>query len=154
MLTRRMFRCLVTLLAAAALQAQTTQGIITGRVLDSRTGGALSGAFVRYRNSHTGENGVAVADSLGRYSIPSLPPGPYAIRAEQREYQPREMQALELHVAARLEIDFSLRPLREALEPGNYNSALLPDEISILPVVGPDLEAGRSAPLEATAVQS
>src|SRR5260370_34830934 len=86
--------------------------------------------------------------------MPSLPPGTYVIRAESPDYQAREIQTLELNVAARLEIDFSLRPLREALQPGDYNSSLLPGGEAILPVIGPGLEAGRSAPVEVTEVQS
>jgi len=146
--------CFASLRAFCPIHAQTTQGIITGRVIDSRSGDALPRARVLYRNPLSNESGLALTDSQGRYSLSSLTPGQYVIRAELADYQAREIQTLDLYVAARLEIDFSLRPLREALEPGDYNSALLPDESAILPVIGPDLEGGRSAPLEATAVKS
>jgi len=123
-------------------------------VIDSRTGLPLAGARVRYRNYETGANGSAETDSRGYYSLPSLQPATYSIRAERQDYQARELQARDVYVGARLEINFTLRPLKEVLEPGDYNSALLPGDSAILPVLGPDLEAGRSAPLEATDVQS
>jgi hypothetical protein len=148
------FFCVASILPSGPIRAQTTQGIITGRVVDSRTGAPLPGAAVGYRAYRTSDSGGALTDSRGFYSLPPLAPGFYTIRAELREYQARELQTLELNVAARLEIDFSLRPLREVLEPGDYNSALLPDESAILPVIGPDLEGGRSAPLESAAVRS
>ena len=144
----------IVCVALSPSHAQTTQGIITGRVVDSRSGAPLPAARILYRNTQTSENGVAAADPSGLYSMPSLPPGTYIIRAESPDYQAREIQSLELNVAARLEIDFSLRPLREALQPGDYNSDLLPGAEAILPVIGPDLEAGRSAPVEVTEVQS
>lgn len=142
------------LLLAATLAAQSTQAIITGRIFDSRTGQPLPGARLLYFNQQTGETGVAVAGATGLFSLPSLAPGPYTLRAERPDYQPREWQSLDLGVAARLEVDFPLRPLREVLEPGEYNSVLLPEPREILPVIGPDLEAARPAPLDATSASS
>jgi hypothetical protein len=151
---RSLVCCAGLLLLACPAHAQSTEVIVTGRVVDSRTGLPLAGARVRYRNYETGAAGSTETDSRGFYSLPSLPPATYSFRAERQDYQARELQARDVYVGARLEINFTLRPLKEVLEPGDYNSALLPGDRAILPVLGPDLEAGRSAPLEATDVQS
>ena len=143
----------VLLLFIGLAQPQSTQVIIAGRVLNSRTGQPLA-AKVTYHNYQTGATGAAATDGRGFYSLPSLQPGTYSLRAECPDFQARELQARNIYVAARLEIDFTLRPLKEVLEAGDYNSALLPHDKVILPVLGPDLEAGRSAPLETTDVQS
>jgi hypothetical protein len=145
--------CLAAL-AVCPMAAQNTQVAITGRVVDSRTGLPLAGAHILYQNYETGVKGSTGTGDSGYYSLPSLPPGTYSLRAERKDYQARELQARELFVAATLEINFTLRPLQEVLQPGDYNSALLPDQSAILPVLGPDLEAGRAAPVEATNVQS
>ncbi len=109
---------------------------------------------MQYRNYETGVIAWADTDARGNYSIPSLAPGIYALRAEGPGYQAREIQQREVYVAARLELNFTLRPLNEVLEKSASGTALLPDQSAILPVLGPDLELGRSAPLEATEAES
>ena len=150
---RIIFYSCTCLSATEAAPPQSTEAIITGRVVDSRTGGPLA-AGVTYHNYETGVSGIARTDARGFYSLPSLTPGTYSLRADSPRYQAREAQALDVYVAARLEINFTLRPLEEVLEPGDYNSALLPHDDAILPALGPDLESGRSAPAETTDVQS
>ena len=75
---------------------------------------------------------------------------PYA--PKRRITSPEKSSKLEVTVSAFLEINFKLRPLSEALDPRGYSSAR--DQSPILPVLGPDLESGRSAPVQTTTVQS
>ena len=138
---------------ASPVLSQSTEVMITGRVI-SQNGTPIPNARVQYRNYETGVMAWADTDARGNYSIPSLAPGIYALRAEGPGYQAREIQQREVYVAARLELNFTLRPLNEVLEKSASGTALLPDQSAILPVLGPDLELGRSAPLEATEAES
>ena len=134
---------------AIQLDAQTTQSIISGRLLDSRTGRAIAAASVTYRSESTETPGVATTDSEGYYYLPLLSPGFYAIRAEGHGYQAQELEDLELAVAARLEIDFRLRPLSDVWESGQYRSVFLPGTETIVTFYGPDVDTSRSGSFEA-----
>src|ERR1700751_3535144 len=105
---------------------QTTQGLIAGRLVSSQTGAAIAGAQVTYANAATGASGAANSDSSGNFFLPMLSPGFYRLRAWAPEVQTREVQELELPVAARLELDFRLRPLSDVWEAGQYRSVFLP----------------------------
>ena len=151
----RQFLFLILLSSATFfLKAQSTEAVITGRVTNLRDGSPILSAHVRYRNYETGATGAASTDGQGNYSLPCTPPGIYTIRGEAPEFQAREIQALEIYVSARLELEFTLKPLGEVPVSGGYNNTTLADDDVILPVLGPDLERGRSAPLETTDVQS
>lgn len=122
--------------------AQTTQGLITGRVLDSRSGKGLPA-----RLALTGETGsatVAQANQSGDYAAFLLPPGRYRVRVDQAGFQPQEIQELDLRVGGRLDLSFLLRPLTDVWEQGMYRSALLPDREGVLTFFGPDMDMTRS----------
>ena len=51
------------------------------------------------------------------------------------------MQELELTVAARIELDFRLRPLNDVWEAGEYNSVFLPGTKTIVTFYGPDVDS-------------
>src|SRR5438270_4278382 len=93
----------VACFCAAALQAQTTQGTISGRVLDSITGRAVA-ANIEYSSGSA--TGAAPSDPQGYYNLPLLSPGIYRVRVAAAQYQSQEVQELELLVASRIEIDF------------------------------------------------
>src|SRR4051794_38310793 len=97
---------LVWFFVAIAL-TQSTQGLITGRVISSRNGVPLAGAEVTYSNLSTGVGSVAHANSDGVYYLPLLSPGTYKLRVEAKEFQAQELYDLVLPVAARLELDFA-----------------------------------------------
>src|SRR6185295_4393524 len=99
--------CIVLL--TPMLTAQTTQGLIAGRLVNSLTGGPVSGAVVSFWNAATGSSGAARSDASGNFFLPLLSPGFYRVRATADGYQAREVQELELPVAARLELNFPLR---------------------------------------------
>ena len=130
--------------------AQTTQGLIAGRLVNSQTGGGIPGAQVSYSNAATGASGVATSDRSGNYFLPMLSPGLYRVRAIASGFQSREVQELELPVAARLEVEFRLRPLNDVWEAGQYRSVFLPGTKTIVTFYGPDVDTSRSGSFEAT----
>ncbi len=130
--------------------AQTTQGLIAGRLLNSQSGAPIAGAQISYGNDATGAKGVASTDASGNYFLPLLSPGTYRVRATADGFQAREVQELELPVAARLELEFRLRPLSDVWESGQYRSVFLPGTKTIVTFYGPDVDSSHSASFEGT----
>jgi hypothetical protein len=89
-----------------------------------------------------------LSDAGGFYYLPLLSPGLYSVRAEAAGYQAQELQELELAVAARLEVDFRLRPLADVWESGEYRSVFLPGTRTIVTFYGPDVDSSRSGSFE------
>lgn len=129
--------------------AQTTQGLISGRLTDSLTGRPLANSTLLCSSSATNTVAAAQTDPAGFYYLPLLPPGLYRVRAAAPGYQAQELQEFELPVAGRLELDFRLRPLRDVWEAGVYRSYFLPGEKAIVTFFGPDLDESHSLLLEA-----
>jgi hypothetical protein len=134
--------------------AQTTQGTIAGRVFDARTGKPVVSAGVFYhRRAAQGiraiiESGSTRTGADGFYALSSLSPGVYQLRADAgQEYQPQEIHELELHVAARLELNFALRALSDAWEAGTRNF-LLPGNSAIVHFYAADVANLRSAAVQ------
>jgi hypothetical protein len=151
---------LLFLLCAAASISQTTQGLISGQLADSVTGRPVIAASVFYSSATSNLAGAASSDASGYYYLPLLSPGTYQIRVSAPAYQSQEVQELELTVAARIELDFRLRPLSDVWESGQYKSVFLPGQKTIVTFYGPDVDPsksgsfeaqkGRSEPLEST----
>ena len=93
--------------------AQTTQGLIAGRVVDSQTGRPISAAQVSYEKLATNARGQALTTSAGYYALPLLSPGLYTIRISADQYQSQEVHELELPVAGRIDLNSRLRPLTD-----------------------------------------
>ena len=129
--------------------SQTTQGLISGRLLDSVTGQPLGAASVIYSSSTSNLSGSARSDAAGYYYLPLLSPGFYRISVAHESYQTQEVQELELTVAARLELDFHLRPLNDVWEAGEYKSVFLPGSKTIVTFYGPDVDPSKSGSFEA-----
>jgi Carboxypeptidase regulatory-like domain/TonB-dependent Receptor Plug Domain len=159
----RVRACLLFLLCAAAATPQTTQGLISGRLVDSVTGRPIPQASVTFDSATTNLAGGASSDGSGYYSLPLLSPGIYQLRVAAPSYQSQEVQELELTVAARIELDFRLRPLSDVWEAGEYKSVFLPGQKTIVTFYGPDVDPSKSgsfevqkgtlAPLESTVSQ-
>ncbi|HZL56664.1 MAG TPA: carboxypeptidase regulatory-like domain-containing protein, partial [Bryobacteraceae bacterium] len=140
---------LAALAAAATLPAQTTQGLISGRIVNSVTGRAVAGASVTYMSASLSATGTLRSDIGGYYFLPLLSAGTYSIRAAGDNYQPQELQQLELPVAGRIQLDFRLRPLSDVWESGQYRSVFLPGTKTIVTIYGPDVDPSRSGTFEA-----
>jgi hypothetical protein len=145
-------RCSVLLglfLLSTAVSAQTTQGLISGRLLNSVTGTPIQGARIVFASSLTTLAGGAASDTSGYYLLPLLSPGLYQIRVSADGFQAQEVQDLELTVAARIDLDFRLRPLNDVWEAGQYKSVFLPGAKTIVTFYGPDVDSTKTGSFEA-----
>src|SRR2546421_11415914 len=85
------FRLVVTAVVSVCFAgAQTTQGLIAGRLVDSQSGAAIAGAQVSYSSAATGATGAATSDRSGNYFLPMLSPGIYRVRAVASGFPTRE----------------------------------------------------------------
>ena len=137
------------LLSAVAGVSQTTQGLISGQLVNSVTGRPVAAASVAYSSSTSNLAGSARSDDAGYYYLPLLSPGSYRISVTAESYQTQEVQELELTVAARIELDFRLRPLNDVWESGEYKSVFLPESKTIVTFYGPDVDTSKSGSFEA-----
>jgi hypothetical protein len=140
---------MIAALWGATLTGQTTQGIISGRLLNSTTGRPVGAASVEYLSSASALAGSSASDPGGFYVLPLLSPGVYRIRVIAAGFQSQEVQELELRVSSRIELDFRLRPLSDVWETGQYNSVFLPGSKTVVTFFGPDVDASRSGSFEA-----
>ena len=99
------FVCVLGLSATA--RAQDPRGAVAGRVIDS-SGGALPGTTVTVTNEATGTANTATTDENGRYSIPFISPGTYTMLVELTGFKRTERKGVEVRIADRLEVDFTL----------------------------------------------
>lgn len=129
---------------AAPCLGQTTQGLITGRVVNSLTGTPVVGATVACTASSTEIHRQATTDTSGFYYVPLLSPGKYSVTVSASAFQEQEVNELELFVASRIEMDFRLRPLSDVWEKGQYQSIFLPGTKAIVPFFGPDVDPSHS----------
>jgi hypothetical protein len=92
---------------SALASAQDPRGAVAGRIVDS-SGGALPGVTVTVTNTATGTVNTAVSDEQGRYSIPFISVGQYDITVELTGFKRVSQKAVEVRIADRLAIDFTL----------------------------------------------
>jgi hypothetical protein len=127
--------------------AQTTQGEIMGRVLDSVESTPLN-ARIECTQLATLSQRLSTSGASGYYNAPLLPPGKYRVRVEADGYQSQEIFELELPVAGRLELDFWLQPLRELWGAGTYRTVRLAGSDLAVTFFGPDIDYERLELLE------
>ncbi len=113
------------------------------------TGRPIQGASVTYSSSISNLAGAASSNPSGYYYLPLLSPGFYRLRVTSPAYQSKEVQELELTVAARIELDFQMRPLNDVWETGQYKSVFLPGSKTIVTFFGPDVDPSKSGSFEA-----
>jgi Carboxypeptidase regulatory-like domain/TonB dependent receptor-like, beta-barrel len=94
-------------LLAAPVRAQVITADIEGVVTDS-SGAAISGATVTARNAGTGFERVATSTARGRYSLLSLPPGPYKVTAQMSGFRSSVREGFELSLNQKVTLDFKL----------------------------------------------
>jgi len=119
--------------------AQSTEGLITGRVRDRSSGRPIPGAKVEALSTRVQALREVASNGQGYYYLPQLSPGIYQITVTMDQYQTREVHNLVLPVAGYLQIDFDLRPLHDVWELGYYRTLILRNEL-ILPFYGPDVD--------------
>src|SRR5689334_21989088 len=94
----------ILLLICGCLPAQTTQGVITGRVFDRTTDKPILAATITYQNIGNGESGSVPVNIMGVFTVLSLSPGTYRLRADAPGHQAQEFYELELPVSARMQL--------------------------------------------------
>jgi hypothetical protein len=141
---------LATLLWGLPVLAQTTQGLISGQVVDLQDGSPIADAQVTYASLAASSTGTARTNASGYYALPLLPPGVYQVRVTADRYQAQELHELELAVAAFLEINFRLRPLTDVWEQGQYRSFFPPNTNVVLTFFGPDVDSSHFRTFEGT----
>jgi hypothetical protein len=95
------------LLAAAALDAQTSTATLQGTVHDP-SGAILAGAAVRVTNEATGTVTDSATNSSGHYLVPYLLPGTYAVNVEQKGFQRHRQSGIKLDVGQSRAVDVTL----------------------------------------------
>jgi hypothetical protein len=146
---RRSFVLAVCLTAVTAPAfGQSTQGMISGRIVDSISGKPLAQASVQCVGSSSDSGRLARTDAAGYFVVPLLSPGAYRVQVSAAGYQTQELYGVEVRVAGRLDFSFRLRPLNDVWETGRYRSVLFPDSQTILNFYGPDVDTSRTRSVE------
>lgn len=106
---RRKLLCLLIggLIASGFCLGQESRGTILGRVLDS-SGALVVGARVQAVNIATNTKVGSVTSERGNYEIPYLLPGIYRVEVEMPGFKKGVRDQIELRVADRLLIEFTL----------------------------------------------
>lgn len=147
-LHRVLTKVVLAALSIAPLFGQTTQGLISGRVINNRTGVPVAGASVTYTSETLASTGTLKSDADGYYFLPLLSAGTYQVRCEADTYQSQQLEQLELPVAGRIQIEFAMRPLSDVWEAGQYRSVFLPGSKTIVTFFGPDVDTSKSGTFE------
>jgi hypothetical protein len=134
--------------AIAAAFGQTTQGMISGRIVDSISGRALARASVQCVGSSSDSGREARTDAAGYFVVPLLSPATYRLQVSAAGYQTQDLYEVEVRVAGRLDFSFRLRPLNDVWETGQYRSVFFPGSQAIVNFYGPDVDTSRSRTVE------
>src|SRR4051794_33892811 len=97
--------CLI--LCALSIFAQSERGTITGAVRDS-SGAVVPSAKISIRNAATNVSIEAITSDAGEYTVPSLSPGAYSVRAEKTGFRPAVTSGINLDAAQTVRTDITL----------------------------------------------
>ena len=100
---------ILTVLSTGRLQAQSTNGQITGLVSDS-SGAAVVGADVNALNKATGVTYHNVTNDSGLYVLPQLLPGPYDVTVNKQGFGTSQHSELTVRTGDHLSLNISLKP--------------------------------------------
>ena len=106
---RKLFVVLIILFAWVAPRdavAQDTTGTLSGRIVDAQ-GLALPGVTVTAVGAQGSK--VATTDSEGRFTLPYLTPGAYAIHAELPGFMPLDQRGVDVHLGQTVEVRLALQ---------------------------------------------
>jgi hypothetical protein len=121
---------------AIPLVAQTTNGLITGTILDP-TGAVVPNATITVTDRGTNLVRTAASDERGYYIIPQLPPAMYSVVVFKEGFAPSERPSLQLHVNEEATVDVKLTigssvqrvEVTDTAPPLNTTSATLSDVV-------------------------
>jgi hypothetical protein len=92
----------------ASVHAQTTAGVVRGAITDP-AGGPVPGARVTLTSLETGAQRSAVGDERGEFTIASVPPGEYRLKAEHQGFlKYAQTLTMEVHEEIRVEIGLAM----------------------------------------------
>ena len=100
--------CLLLLAMSLPAFAQSTEGAITGTLMDA-SGAMVPKANITVTNVDTGLIYRATSTSDGTYTVPSLPPGAYKVEVEAAGFATFVQTQLNIDVAQRLRVDAKLK---------------------------------------------
>jgi hypothetical protein len=106
--TARAIRTAILVVSFVTLTfGQSERGTITGVVLDA-SGAVVPTATVTVTNPETNVTFHATSNAAGEYTIPSLQPGSYTVRAEKQGFRATEEKGLTVNAAITVRADLRL----------------------------------------------
>lgn len=108
LLFRFLFACLLLLVTAVSLHAQTATGEIVGRITDIK-GAVIIGAKITATDIATQRVRTTTSNAEGNFQFPLLPPGNYEVAAEFKGMS-KSLVKLELLVGAHQTVNLTLKP--------------------------------------------
>ena len=100
--------CLVLVLFSSIAFAQYDTGSIVGVVRD-KSGAVIPGADVKVTNTKTGRVLEVKTGSVGEYSVPGLPAGPYKVEASHTGFETGVVSDVVLYATATRAVDVELK---------------------------------------------
>lgn len=122
-------------IGSTSLQAQTFASI-DGSARDS-SGAAIAGVVITAVNTGTNAVRVANTNEAGVYSLPSLPPGSYSVKAEKEGFKAAVRNQVELQVqqAARIDFELQIGQVSESIEVAAEAALLNTDNATVGTVI-------------------
>ena len=103
------FLIAVALLTAPRARAQAIAGAqVDGQVMDP-SGSAVANAHVTITQTDTGASRSTVSDTMGHYTFPELPIGPYRLEASAPGFQSYRQTGIELHVGTNVQQNITMQ---------------------------------------------
>lgn len=99
--------CLFLALTAEYSFAQLDSGTIAGVVKD-QTGAVVPNASIKITNTKTGISWTAKSGSIGEFSVPALPVGPYQVKVEAKGFKSALVTDIALHAVETARADITL----------------------------------------------
>jgi hypothetical protein len=99
---------MIVLLTSITAFGQTPTATLSGVIRDA-TGAVIADAKVSARNSQTGAMRETTSDGDGRYSITTLGPGLYEVRAERTGFKAAVQSAVVLTVGGAAAVDLTMQ---------------------------------------------
>ena len=124
----------LALSCGGAFWGQVVGASVSGTVQDE-SGGPLPGATVVVKNVETGAQRSLTSDGAGRYSIPSIPVGPYEILASKENFKSQSRTGVDLVVGEHATVDFTLQ-VGDVKQTVTVEGAVSPVELTNDPTSG------------------
>lgn len=93
---------------AAVCSAQSSTATLSGTAVD-QSGAMVPGVSITVMNTSTGLLRQAMSNDDGYFTIPSLPPGPYIVKASREGFNLVEINDLVLHVGDQVALQIKLK---------------------------------------------